>query len=272
MHLRRSDFGRALTFAWEGFIDPTLVDTIAVDSTLDIPSDLQEGIASLRADLEADPREERYDGKLWRFEGLQENDRVKIALSPTSYAVHMVVRGVGDQDILWYANPVGVSVIQETADGYLLLGVRGSGSEYSGLSTLGSGFIEREEKAGGTSEPPQSLIAVIKRECEEETEYKSDYVLDLGSTRMMGVVLGEGRDVGPAFHVPIGVDRRNVGLNSDEHCDLIFLPNDLDRIEAMLRNTTKGFKGLYMRDDVTGILELYVAHRKKGNIVPQAIH
>jgi len=265
MALRKSPHGKELTYAWEGFVDLEQVRLIAVPSTLTIPDDLRGQINAVRREWAAADREDVYDGLLWRFEGMYDGEGLAMHCSPTSYAEHYVLRKVPETPLLDYPSPIGVSTLQETEDGYLLMGVRGRETELTGLSALGSGFVQRHVMKDGGSKRPQRPDHVILRECMEETRYMGRFDLDLTDARVMGIVLADTHDTGIATYVPVAISHRDVELGSDEHRDLLFVPNDMATINQIIASGK--YKGIKADEDIVGLLELYAHNRQIGNIL-----
>src|SRR3989344_4103889 len=160
--MRESGYGRQVVFNWEGLkgIDEVVITPVA--STLTHTCKEQKEIDAKAKELEDRAEPLRFNGYLWRFEGVNETGRkLTLKVSPIRYAEHDALRRK-KLAMERYPNPLGVTVGQETADGYFPLGVQGTGDNRE-LVLLGSGFIERPKD--GTS-----LEDAVRRECfSEET-------------------------------------------------------------------------------------------------------
>jgi 8-oxo-dGTP pyrophosphatase MutT (NUDIX family) len=121
--------------------------------------------------------------KSWRAEA---DGRLALVLGPTSYK-HFLGTNMRRPDLAdrfgpeVLANPVGVSAIVETSDGYLLLGRRNASvAYYPGRIHPFAGSLEPVDAAGGSSGPDP--FAAVLRELAEELAFAPADVAELRCT------------------------------------------------------------------------------------------
>ncbi len=268
--MRKSQYGKELLLLWEGWRDVEEVQLVPTPSTLLIEDELQEKIdAEWAKVLETDP--DKYDGLKWRYEHVHPDDSGKLLVyvSESRYSQHSVVRHVQNQPIGFYPNPISANTIQETSDGYILLGVRGRGSDQKGLCLMGSGFVERREE-NDTSKKPGRLGYVVQDECLRETIYVNKESFDMNDARVMNLMFGSNHDTSIGVYLPIFATHNQVSVASDEHSDLLFLPNNPASIQSVLNK--ESYKGIPAPDHLLGSLESYLINLEKGNITPKYQH
>lgn len=196
-----------------------------------------------------------------------------ICVSPIRYSQHNILRHEGSKDmnilqkLTFYPNPLTINSVQETDDGYILLGVKGKTSDQKGLGLVGAGFVERY---GIKDEIPEPLISTVIKECVEETNYNGVANFNAAYARAMAVIFGSNHDSTVGFYLPICPTHNEVSIANEEHDDLLFLPNKLSSIQEVLE--TGKYKGINASDHVLGCLESYLINRKNENIIPKYQH
>ena len=125
-----------------------------------------------------------FDGPMCRAESFEASrDALSLTLSPTSYKPflgtnlhnpHLAKEYGGDV----MANPVGVSTLLETADGFLMLGRRNASVAY---------YPERVHPFAGALEPQDGTdpFAAVYRELREELALDPDHVTELRCTGLV---------------------------------------------------------------------------------------
>lgn len=267
--MRKSQYGKELIFLWEGWRSPEEVQLVPTPSTLLIEDELQRKIdAEWEKIKEKNPH--AFDGLKWRTEHVHDGeDKLSIYVSEIKYSQHNVLRHEQNQPIGFYPNPITINAVQETSDGYILIGVRGKGSDQKGLCLMGSGFVERREK-DGISKDPERLGYVVQNECLRETKYHHKESFDMTDARAMNVIFGSNHDTTVGFYLPIFAAHNEVSVASDEHSDLLFLPNKRISIQTVLND--RSYNGIPAADHLLGCLESYLANLGNGNITPNYQH
>ena len=264
--MRESAYGRQVVFYWEGLkgIDDVVITPVA--STLTHTGEEQKEIDAKAKELQEDPF--RFNGYLWRFEGVNETGRkLMLKVSPIRYAEHDALRRK-KLAMERYPNPLGVTVGQETADGYFPLGVQGTGDNRE-LVLLGSGFIERPKD--GTS-----LEDAVRRECfSEETSYGGNKFYDApefleNTAQVVAITFGSRKDTGVVMRLPLPVTSREVGLGDEEHSELLFLPNSPATVTEVMGNGS--YKSIPATDQLIGFLERYSSLKETGRLVSAYQH
>lgn len=274
--MRKSEFGKKTRFFWEGFLPVDDVGVFCTDSTLRLRPDLEVKVAKeWQKVTEKNPH--AFDGLKWRTESIKANKfksdpdpPLKIMVSPTRYSVHNALRHVDDKPVDFYPNPLTVNTIQETADGYIALGVRGKTSDQRGLALLGSGFVERYQNADGTDKAPERLGYVVQKECLEETKYDKKLSFTMADARALAVVFGSNHDTTVGVHLPVFATSKELHLGNDEHSDLVFLPNNPETIRKVLKQGKH--KGIPLADHALGCLEAYVGAQERCDIKSSYYH
>ncbi|MFP4112672.1 MAG: hypothetical protein ACLFPQ_05110 [Candidatus Woesearchaeota archaeon] len=253
--MRKSNAGKETTFIWEGNIPLDEVELVSGLSTFSVPCELDKKIKSEWQKIE-DKNPDAWDAPKWRFEYADKNPfGLKVYVSPSiSYSQHNVMRHVEDQPMQFYPNPMTINTVQKTPDGYILMGVKGKGSDQKGLGLIGAGFVERELR-DGESLPPEPLGYLVQRECMQEAIYdkkKDFYMLD---ARALGIIFGSNHDTTLGVYLPIRAEKDEVSVNGNEHDDILYLPSDEKSINEVLNNG--GYKGIDASDHLLGCLEAF---------------
>ncbi len=252
--MRKSDVGKETTFLWEGFRRPEEISLIQTDSTPHISGKIHRKIErDWRKIKEKHPH--AFDGHKWRTEFVHDDEsRLNIYVSETRYSEHNVMRNFTGKPMGFYPNPLTINTVQETADGYILIGVRGKTSDQKGLGLIGAGFVDRYLGKDCRSKEPEGLGYVVQRECLEETKYNCNRYFDMTDARAMSVIFGSNHDTTVGFYLPIFATSKQVELGNDEHSDLLFADEgDVPKILA-----EGGYKGIPAADDMLGCLESYM--------------
>lgn len=259
--MRRSKNGKELYFLWEGQKNVNDIRLIETQSTLQLNDELNEKIESEWNRI-AEKNPNVWDAPKWRTEFVHEDSELLcIYVSPISYSQHNVMRHITGQPMQFYPNPITVNTVQETADGYILIGVKGKGSDQKGLGLVGSGFVERYADKEGVSKKPESLGFVVQKECLQETVYnkKKDFYMDDASA--MAVIFGSSHDTTVGFYLPLFATHDEVDISNNEHDDLLLLPTNNDDIFDVLNQGS--YKGITASDHLLGCLESYVRLKSK---------
>ena len=259
--MRKSDYGKETTFLWEGIIPHDKINLIEVPSTLIISQSMDEKIKTEWGKIEA-KNPNAWDAPKWRTEFVHDDgNQVNIYVSPMFYSEHNVMRHEQGQPVAFYPNPMSINAIQVTNDGYILIGVKGKGSDQKGLGPVGAGFVERYVDNLGKSKTPEKLAYVVLKECFQETKYDKKKDFNMEDTRALGVIFGSNHDTTVGFYVPLMASSKEVDINSNEHDDLLLLPSKDQDICEVLNNG--GYKGISASDHLLGCLESYVLRKEE---------
>jgi 8-oxo-dGTP pyrophosphatase MutT (NUDIX family) len=125
-----------------------------------------------------------FDGPMCRMESVDlVDDTLTLALSPTSYKLFLGTNLHNPQLARKFgrcvmANPLGVSALLETADGFLMLGQRNSSVAY---------YPDRVHPFAGTLEPRDGAdaFAAVYRELKEELALTRDHISDVRCTGLI---------------------------------------------------------------------------------------
>lgn len=262
--MRKSAYGKEIVFLWEGLKKYNKIILNPTESTLAVSAELQEKIdAAWKRALASNP--DVFDGLKWRTESVyEEGSNMVCDVSPITYSQHNVLRHIQGQPVSFYPNPLTINTVQETADGYILIGVRGKGSDQKGLAVLGAGFVDRYVNEDGSSKQPENLWQAVQRECLEETHYARTPGFDITHAVAMAVIFGSNHDTTFGFYLPLDVGSAEVKLGNNEYSDLIFLPNNPESLQQVL--ATGGHKGMPAADHLLGCLETYLSKKSAGQI------
>lgn len=239
-----------LSFLWKGYVaDREIISMKEHPSTLKISEDeLAEIKLAWEKELQLHP--DRFDGKLWRYEAIvMQRGMVDIQVSPVTYSVHNVMRHTKNKPFSYYPNPVTVSAVMVTADGYIPFGVRGRGSDQRGVNMLGAGFIHREE-----GKQPEHPYDTTEREILEETSLLGD-AIKMEDAVLMGAMTGVNKDTTFSIYVPLRAEKKDISLKGDEHSDLLFLPVNKQSLDDFLN--TGFLRGIPSIDLSLGGAQLY---------------
>lgn len=174
-----------LTFHAIGDWPPGRVRLTGSDrSSRRIDPDVERKIDDAWARVTARPGVHLFDGPMCRIEAFDASaDVLHLSLSPTSYKPFVGTNLVNPQladthgrDVM--ANPVGVSALLETADGYYVLGRRNASVAY---------YPERVHPFAGALEPRDGVdpFAAVYRELSEELSLSRPEVVDLRCTGLV---------------------------------------------------------------------------------------
>lgn len=262
--MRKSAYGKEIVFVWEGLKRYDETTLMPVASTLQITEELQEKISERwKTAIAVSPH--LFDGCLWRTESvIDEMPNIVFNVSPIRYSQHNVLRHVQDQPMGFYPNPLTINTLQETADGYIAIGVRGKASDQTGLTLMGAGFVDRYENEDGSSKQPQNLWQIVQKECKEETHYCGINAFDITNAKALAAIFCSNHDTTVCFHLPLNVEHGKLALGNDEHSDLLFLPNNPEEILQVLK--TEKFKGIPAGGHLLGCLETYLSKKSSGQI------
>jgi uncharacterized protein YdhG (YjbR/CyaY superfamily) len=252
--MRKSKFGKETAFLWEGTRKPEEISWSVAPGTLQISDELQQKIKSEWEKIAA-KNPNAFDAPKWRAESVYDNGHIlNIEVSPIHYSQHNVMRHVQGKDMAFYPNPITINTVQETPDGYVLIGVKGKGSDQKGLGLVGAGFVERYVE-NGISRNPEMIGYVVQKECMEETSYKRKLSFNMEDALALAVIFGSNHDTTVGFYLPIFATSKEVGVRENEHDDLILLPNKQADISAFLDEG--GYKGIKASDHLLGCIEAY---------------
>ncbi len=270
----RSPLAENLWIHWKGYLHPEKIVLELVPTSLEVPETLMQKVQTAWTEvLKRNPH--NYDGQLWRTEGVvPEWDSILVQVSPTRYSIHNVLRHEKFSNFSSYPNPFSISSLQETEDGYLLIGVRGKTSDQKGLHTLGAGFVKRYDsianKEDASSFLPEPLTNTVLRECTEETAYRNGSTPNRRRVRAITLASGSNRDTTTGVFVPLSAEKKDIDLGNQEHSDIIFLPNSLPKIRKLLADG--GYRGIKASGQMLAILDAYALNREERHIVPAYVH
>jgi len=257
--MRESKFGKETAFLWEGWASREQLLLEEVASSFDMSRQDEERVAKAFEEAKA-KNPHFFDGTLWRYECTRDVRGGNIVdVSPINYSRHNVLRYEQGKPIEFYPNPVSINAVQETVDGYLLIGVKGKVADQKGLGVMGAGFIKRKLDAEGESLPPESVFTACERECLEETAYSVENPFDAEELVAMGAIFGSNHDTTFSIYVPLNASSKEVDLGNQEHSDLILLPTDIQSLETFLGEGA--MRGMPAADHLLGCVELYMENK-----------
>lgn len=266
----KSKYGLETTYLWNGCLTEEQTSVIEVASTLHISdADRKQLTEAFEQAKVKNPN--FFDGTLWRYEGHNAvRGGIEFLVSPTTYLPHNIRRlqnfSMDYQNgrfVSEHVNPFAINAIQETEDGYLLIGVKGGKSDQVGLGVMGAGFVKRQEERM-KSLPPKNIFTETLRECLEETSYANNTApteSNIEEFRLLGTIWGSNHDTTTAVYVPLHSTSKEVDLGNQEHTDLWLLPTDEKSLQRFLDEG--GMKGANAVDHLLGDVELYMNARKK---------
>ncbi|MEK6913323.1 MAG: hypothetical protein AABW47_01495 [Nanoarchaeota archaeon] len=271
--MRKSEYGKEITFLWEGCLSHEQLTSTEVPSTLVLSPEekiqIQEAFEKARIKNPA-----FFEGQLWKYEGNKiVMGGVQAMLSETTYSPHNILRkgqfSVNSLDALGstrivthYPNPFSVNALQRTSDGYFLIGMKGNISDQTGeLGVMGAGFIKREVE-GGKNLPPKNIFIETRRECNEETAYANGtepVEEDIESFSALGFIFGSNHDTTTCVYVPLRAKRSEISIGNQEHSDLFFLEDNPSKLESFLKEG--GMNAVRSCDHAIGCIELYLKNK-----------
>lgn len=215
-----------------GSFSPPQVTTAMVASTHTIPPDAQTTIDAAWEEARLRLGDRLYDGPMARLQSWRiENNRLHLTLGRTSYkpflGTNLMHPELADQygpDVL--ANPLGISALLQTSDGYLVLGRRGGGVAF---------HAHRIHPLGGTvEEEHQDVFAEILRELKEEAELNSTDIIDL---RCVGLAEDTSiRQPELMFHAATRCTLAQINLDESEHDAIWPLRAEAAAVERAMRD------------------------------------
>ncbi len=259
--MRKPNYGNDITFHWEGTKRLENVRLVEVASTLQIDGQLGKRIQDAwQEHLRQHPND--YDGKLWRFESVSEIDeKLAIKVSPITFSQHAYLR---QQELPEeaYPNPLGITVLQVTSDGYAIAGEHFDGR---GIVPLESRFIMRGKDKGITD----TLVGRAKRETLYGNEVLPDEFLR-NNAMVWGVITGSLHDTGVAIYVPVPLTHEQAILNTTKYKSLIMIPTEEKTLTEILK--TDRYQGVTVADQMLGSIELLLNTRKYTQLVKKMQH
>ncbi len=236
--MRKSKYGKNLRFQWEGNPLPLeKVVLIPTHSTLEINSESKRKLQEAwTEELKKDPSFEERNGKKWRTEFVhhdKKSDQVLIYVSPTDYFTHSILRKESGQIMQFYPNPITINTIQETQDGFILLGIRNTKfSDQANLAFVGAGFVERDDNQ-------ETVAERTSKECDEETDYnaiegwkKDSY--NIREAEVICIATGSNTDTTVVAHLPIYREAMECSPGNKEYNEFVYLPNNYEEINLFL--------------------------------------
>ena len=266
--MEKSEYGKELVFYSKAFRRLKDVEIEVTGSTFNINEHYKKMVKNSWDDAKK-KNPNIFDAGKWRLELVHEKkDTTRISVSGgISYSQHNVLRHVKcalrheeGMPIGFYPNPLTINVIQETTDGYILLGKRGKGSDQKNIAFVGGGFVEKYDK----DTTPEKLGFVMQKECMEETKYRRKLSFNMNKANVLGIVFGSNHDTSVISHLPIFGKKEDVDINGDEFDEIIYLPNNEKDIMEVLESGK--LEGIELADHALGCLELYLKHKKAGLI------
>jgi len=259
--MRKSKFGDETTFMWEGYIegrDNVILNPVG--SSLTVSDEDGEKIKKIWEEFQKEKGGKAFDGDLYRFEGVEPLENgIKVNLSDLKYSVHNALRHEKGRPLDYYPNPASINAVQETTDGYILLGIKGGISDQRGIGVLGARFIYKGQGS--------DLWKIVGENVLKETAFHdTDEPFDMSRAAMMGAVFGSNHDTTFAFYWPLTITKGQVSLpDTDEHSGIIFLSTKKSSLEDFLNK--ENYQGLKVVDHCLGDVELYYRNRHElGNI------
>ncbi|HII68680.1 TPA: NUDIX hydrolase [Candidatus Woesearchaeota archaeon] len=236
----QSSYGSSLGYIWKGFLPVDKVILQEISSTLntsELGSLIKEKWDSIKA---KNPK--AYSDTLLRFEQYTEKDGVlTIGVSETDYKTHKALSGIEDLATTLYPTPIGVTLLQKTSDGYVVMGYHAA---KKAIDSVGSGWIK----------PGETVEEAAMREACEETIYVGGLKIK-DEPSVIALISGSLRDVGVGVLYSLDYKRGDVSL-SKEHEELIYLPANKQAIEKVLTNGK--LNEVLVVDQALGMLERYL--------------
>ncbi len=257
--MRKSDKINETYYRWEGNkgLDDVVLEILGSKLELSSPRDRE--IKAFWEDF-IKKHPEAYNGQLWRLESVLENSKLRIAVSATDYQIHAALMNE-TLPLESYPNPIGINALQETSDGYLLMGDRGK------INALGAGFIDMQEDG-------LSLKAAFLREHNEETTYADTSFFShekfWRSVNALAISHCEEHDNGVILPSLIPLTHKEVGLKGKEHRELVLIPNRTALLQGII--FTGLFKGKRLYNQTLATLEQYLRGREAGIARSEYVH
>jgi 8-oxo-dGTP pyrophosphatase MutT (NUDIX family) len=171
-----------------------------------------------------------YDLPMCRLESFSAGEQLSLNLSPTTYKTFVGTNYAHPEWVRQYgakvlANPLGVSAVVESADGFFLLGLRNEKvAHYPQRIHTFAGSLEQEESA--------DVFAAIQREITEELNLPAE---NLGEIICVGLV-EDASLYQPEliFHQKTTLAREKIEklLDASEHSKLIAVETEPDLLKA----------------------------------------
>jgi 8-oxo-dGTP pyrophosphatase MutT (NUDIX family) len=232
-----------LRFHHVGDWDSSHVSTGWAPSSLDLPEEAKALVEREWAAAAGRKDKKLFDGPMCRLESWSvRGGRMELTFSRTSYKVfwgtNLCHPDLGDRyGRRALANPVGVSPALETADGFLMLGLRNASVAYypSRLHPF-AGCLEPGDVLRGGESPPPDLFAAVRRELAEELSLSD---ADVPLVRCTGIVEDVSlRQPELIFRVRTRLTRSEVEARVDraEHHDSFAFPATRERMLAVVHD------------------------------------
>ena len=191
------------------------------ESSFSIDARIEQMIDRAWAKASARLGEKLFDGPLCRLESWSSDEQtLRLTVSRTSYRL-FVGTNLSNAPLATnsMANPIGVSALLETSDGWLLLGRRNESVAY---------YPNRVHPFAGSLEPndPIDVFNEVRRELHEELAMTPDDIADMRCLGMVEDVSMQQPEL--VFHVRVGRARREIEANLDraEHTDTYAIRSD----------------------------------------------
>ncbi len=250
--MRKSNYGQGLAFHWEGFGRICNVLLVEVASTLRTSEELDGKISEAwKEHIKQHPND--YDGKLWRMESVKEvGEKLAISVSQITFSQHSYLKQKELPEEA-YPNPLGITVVQVTRDGYVIAGEHSDGR---GIVSLESRFIERKRGKEG-------ITATLTRHDKRETLYDGEPLPDnflAENSKVMGVATGPLHDTGVYIYLPVPFTHEQASLKTPKYKSLIPIPTGTQTLTVILK--TGQYQGVAVADQLLGSLEMVAKHRE----------
>ena len=249
---------KPVTFHWQGIIrNLDKIVLIETASTFRMSEEQRSTAKKFWEEEQARNPGKYWNGLLWRYESLSAENQLEISVSPVMYHSYHYKQEMLTmrKDFLFpNPNPLGVTALQITADGYVLAGVQ----EFAGrniLTLIGSGFVERGRK--------DTVRDTLIRELAEETAYPKGFVPELEKAvakeaAAISVMTGKGlHTTGICIYVPLMLPSTEAGIGSNEHTEYVPIP--LQQANDVLN--TGRYKNIPAAQQLLGALETYITFR-----------
>lgn len=188
---------------------------------------------------------DRWDGgKLGVSEVVVTDKGIQIATYPTKYSNHDLTRAQDFDDLSCYTNPLTVVGVNETRDGYILLGLndRQISDQGGKISTVGSGFIDYEHHKSVLT-VQETAISEIRGEIWFSAMMQINQ-FDPDKMRHLGLAFGTNHDTANIYYQPLDIGLKSVGPREfynkknrtigSEHRLFVGVPNNIHLIKRII--------------------------------------
>lgn len=222
------------------------------------PSEFEQELADMKwAQIKA-KNPQLFNGELLRFEKINSDpDSLDIAVSEDfDFRMYSATRQDPDPRTNYATTTVSVP---ETADGYLLLGIRKTNT----FDTMGSGYSDPLDL---------SPLATAVREASEEIQMPKDAVEKDKSKLMQFSLLPDTKTATSFIYLPLSATSKEVDFDPSEHIGIIKISNNLDDLASANANgiilSAKDKSPIKVHRAFNHGINAYVKARLDGQIRP----